>query len=115
MTKSAVATAFSRGAFDQIYDHLSEDARWEVLGENTFENKQAIIKQCTEVAAYFKSVTTHFEVHQVIEEKNKIVVTGTAEFIRNGQRVSFVHGCDIYLFNEQGQIQSITSYCIQLK
>jgi hypothetical protein len=115
MTKSAIATAFSMGAFDQIYDYLSDNARWEVLGENSFENKQAIIKHCNEVAAYFKSVTTHFEVLHVIEEKNKIAVTGTAEFIRNGQRISFVHGCDIYLFTEQGQLQSITSYCIQSK
>lgn len=115
MTKSAISTAFSWGAFDQIYDHLTEDARWEVLGENSFENKQAIIKQCNEVAAYFKTVTTHFELLHVIEEKNKIAVTGSAEFIRNGQRISFVHGCDIYLFNEQGQLQSITSYCIKSK
>ena len=115
MTKSAIATAFSKGEFDQIYDHLTDNARWEVLGENSFENKQAIIKQCNEVATYFKSVTTHFELLQVIEEKNKIAVTGTAEFIRNGQRISFVHGCDIYLFNEQEQLQSITSYCIQSK
>jgi hypothetical protein len=106
MTKSAIATAFSKGEFDQIYDHLTDNARWEVLGENSFENKQAIIKQCNEVAAYFKTVTTHFELLQV---------TGTAEFIRNGERISFVHGCDIYQFTEQGQLQSITSYCIQIK
>ena len=115
MTKSAIATAFSKGEFDQIYDHLTDNVRWEVLGENSFEDKQAIIKQCNKVAAYFKTVTTHFELLQVIEEKNKIAVTGTAEFIRNGQRISFVHGCDIYLFTEQGKLQSITSYCIQSK
>jgi hypothetical protein len=115
MTKSAIATAFSKGEFDQIYDHLTDNARWEVLGENSFENKQAIIKQCNEVAAYFKTVTTHFELLQVIEEKNKVAITGTAEFIRNGERISFVHGCDIYQFTEQGQLQSITSYCIQIK
>lgn len=115
MTKSAIATAFSMGAFDQIYEYLSDNARWEVPGENSFENKQAIIKQCNEVATYFKTVTTHFELLQVIEENNKIAVTGTAEFIRNGQRISFVHGCDIYLFNELEQLQSITSYCIQSK
>lgn len=101
--KSAIATAFSSGNFESTYEFMAEDICWAVPGE------------ATDVAAYFKTITTHFEVYLVIEEENKIAVTGTAEFIRNGQRVSFVHGCDIYLFNEQGLLQSITSYCIQLK
>ncbi|GAB2660051.1 hypothetical protein GCM10027036_12120 [Flavihumibacter cheonanensis] len=113
--KSAIATAFSRGNFDSTYEYLAEDICWAVPGEATYTGKEEIIKHCTDVAAYFKTVTTKFEVHQIIKEENKIAVTGTAEFIRNGQRVSFVHGCDIYLFNDQGKLQSITSYCIQLK
>lgn len=113
--KSAIATSFSIGNFDSTYEYMAEDICWAVPGEATYTGKEAIIKHCANVAAYFKTVTTNFEVHLVIEEENKIAVTGTAEFIRNGQRVSFVHGCDIYLFNEQGLLQSITSYCIQLK
>ena len=113
--KSSIATAFSRGNFYSNYEFMDEDICWSVPGEATYAGKEAIIKHCTDVAAYFKTVTTKFEVQQVIEEENKIAVTGTAEFIRNGQWVSFVHGCDIYLFNDQGLLQSITSYCIQLK
>ena len=48
---------------------MAEDICWAVPGE------------ATDVAAYFKIVTTKFEVHQVVEDENKIAVTGTAEFI----------------------------------
>jgi len=86
-----------------------------VIEENKFEGKDAIIDQCNQVGAYFKSVTTDFKTLNVIQDKNNVVVNGTAEFIRNNQRVSFVSACDVYEFNDSGKIQKITSYCIQSK
>lgn len=115
MTKTAIAKTFSNGEFDKTNDYIAEDAVWEVVEENTFVGKKAIIENCKQVAAYFKSVTTNFKTHHVISEKNKVVVNGTAEFIRNGKRVSFVSACDLYEFNEHDEIQRITSYCIQSK
>lgn len=38
-----------------------------------------------------------------------------AEFLRDNKRVSFVSACDVYEFNDDNQIQKITSYCIQSK
>ncbi|MGE5943083.1 MAG: nuclear transport factor 2 family protein [Flavobacteriales bacterium] len=113
MTKADIAKAFSNGAFDKTYDHLVEDAVWEVVEENTFVGKNAIMENCKQVAAYFKSVTTNFKTLHVISENDKVVVNGTAEFIRDGKQVSFVSACDLYEFNEQNKIQKITSYCIQ--
>jgi len=115
MTKKAIAKAFSNGEFDKTNEHIAEDAVWEVVEENMFIGKQSIIENCNKVAAYFKSVTTNFKTHHVISENNKVVVNGTAEFIRDGKRVSFVSACDVYEFNEHDEIQRITSYCIQSK
>lgn len=113
MTKQEIALAFSNGEFEKIAEFIAENAVWEVVEENTFVGKLAILENCNQVAAYFKSVTTDFKTLNVIAQDNKVVVNGTAEFSRNGQRVSFVSACDLYEFNENGQIQRITSYCIQ--
>ncbi|WP_100612759.1 nuclear transport factor 2 family protein [Confluentibacter lentus] len=113
MTKAEIAKAFSNGTFDKTYDHIAEDAIWEVVEENMFVGKKAIVENCNLVAAYFKSVTTNFKTLHVISEENKVVITGTAEFIREGKRVSFVSACDVHEFNDQNKIERITSYCIQ--
>ncbi|MDO8994389.1 nuclear transport factor 2 family protein [Daejeonella sp.] len=115
MTKPEIATAFSNGAFDKTNDFIADDAIWEVVEEDKFIGKNAIVDNCNQVGQYFKSVTTNFKTLNVISENNKVVVTGTAEFIRNGKRISFVSACDLYEFNDSNQIQKITSYCIQAK
>lgn len=113
MTKTEIAQAFSIGEFDRIADFIAENAAWEVVGENRFIGKKAILENCEQVAAYFKSVTTNFQTLNVIAEDQKVVVNGTAEFFRDGKRVSFISACDLYDFDENNQIQKITPYCIQ--
>lgn len=115
MTKPEIATAFSNGEFEMTKDFIAHDAIWQVVEEDKFVGKNAIIENCNMVGQYFKSVTTKFHTLNVISENNKVVVNGTAEFIRDGKRVSFVSACDIYEFNDSDQIQRITSYCIQAK
>lgn len=115
MTKEAIAKAFSTGEFEKTYDFIADDAVWVVVEENTFEGKQAIIENCEKVGAYFKTVDTDFKTFNVIHSGNKVVVNGTAEFLRDNNRISFVSACDIYAFNAEGQVQQITSYCIQRK
>lgn len=113
MTKQDIALAFSNGEFEKTAKYIADEAVWEVVEENTFVGKEAIVENCNQVLAYFKSVITDFKTLNVIAQDNKVVINGTAEFSRNGQRVSFVSACDLYEFNENGQIQQITSYCIQ--
>lgn len=115
MTKPEIATAFSNGEFDKTADFIAHDAIWEVVEEDKFTGKNAIVENCNQVGQYFKSVITNFKTLNVISEDNKVVVNGTAEFIRDGKRVSFVSACDLYEFNDSNLIQKITSYCIQAK
>jgi len=115
MTKAEIATAFSNGEFDRTNDFIAHDAIWEVVEEDMFVGKNAILENCDQVGQYFNSVTTNFKTLNVISEGTKVVVNGTAEFIRDGKRVSFVSACDLYEFNDSNQIQKITSYCIQAK
>jgi ketosteroid isomerase-like protein len=115
MTNKSIAKAFSNGEFEKVFDFIADNAFWEVVEENTFHGKKAIIENCKQVAEYFQTVTTHFEIFNVIAEDNKVAVNGTAEFIKEGNRVSFVKASDLYEFDDQQHIQKITSYCIQAK
>lgn len=115
MNRIEIAQAFSIGEFDQVADSIAENAEWEVVRENRYIGKKVILQNCEQVAAYFKSVTTNFQTLNVIADDQKVVVNGTAEFIRDGKQVSFVYACDLYEFNGEDQIQKITSYCIQAK
>jgi hypothetical protein len=115
MTQEQIAKAFSNGNFERIYPYLADDVQWTVAGEDFFDGKKAVMENCAQVAGYFESVTTNFKTIHVISDNNRVAVSGTAEFIRDGKRVNFVSACDVYEFNDNNELQTITSYCIQDK
>lgn len=103
------------GDFAKVYDRIAAHAVWEVVEENSFAGKKNIMDHCEQVAGYFRTVTTRFTLLNIISQDNKVAINGTAEFIKDNQRVSFVSACDLYEFNDRDEIQKITSYCIQAK
>lgn len=113
MTIKELAKAFSNGEFSKTYQNIASDAKWAIIGEQVFENKQAIIQNCDQVSEYFKTITTKFKTDKIIEDGNTIAVIGTAEFIIESKTTSNISACDIYEFNNNDEIQNITSYCIQ--
>ena len=115
MTKTELAKMFSNGDFEKTFDFIYEDAEWIVVEEDHFVGKKAILIQCRQVDSYFKSVTTKFKTISILSDGNQVVITGTAEFLKDNRRISLVSACDIYEFNDEDQIQKITSYCIQAK
>ena len=115
LTLKQIAASFSVGQFDKVYQHLSENIIWNVVGENSFVGKKSVIDNCEQVAAYFKSVTTNFTTENIIVDHNRVAIEGTAEFVTAGKRVSYVWACDVYEFNDQKEIEKITSYCVQEK
>jgi hypothetical protein len=115
MTTLAIATHFSNGAFEKVYSFLANDIVWEIVGENTFTGKEAVMNNCTQVAAYFASVTTVFATQNIVANNNLVAINGTAEFLKQGKQVAYVQACDMYQFNKEGMIKKITSYCIQKK
>ena len=113
MTKKEIAEAFSNGKFELVNQYLSDKVKWTVVGENYFEGKKAVVANCEQTANYFKSVTTNFITANVIADNNRVAINGSAEFIRDSKRVAFVSACDVYEFNDNNELETITSYCIQ--
>ncbi len=110
--KNEIAALFSIGKFENVIDYLSDGIVWNIVGDHILEGKEAVRENCEQTATYFKSVYTDFKTDDIIASGNKVVVIGTAEFKRDGKRISFVSACDIYEFNENKEIVKITSYCI---
>jgi ketosteroid isomerase-like protein len=115
LTIQQIAAAFSCGEFDKVYPYMADDISWHIIGENSFVGKEAVMDNCEQVAAYFKSVTTIFKTENSIVSDNRVAIDGTAEFLKAGNRVAYVWACDVYLFNDNNQLAKITSYCIQAK
>ena len=115
MTNKEKSIAFSNGEFENIYHFIADNAVWIIIEDHIYTGKSAIIDHCDKVQAYFKSVTTKFETTNVIEELNQVAVNGTAQFIDEGKLNSFIYACDLYEFNDKGEIEKITSYCIEKK
>lgn len=113
MTIKSIAQAFSNGEFQSVFPYLDNTVVWKVVGENEFLGKEAVIAQCLQVEAYFKTVTTQFETINCLVDGNKVAINGTAAFVINQKPKAFVWACDVYEFNKANQLQRITSYCIQ--
>lgn len=112
MTKSEIAQAFSGGQFAKCLDSLTDQTIWNIPGEQFLKGKNEIEPYCKNITAYFSSLTTNFTQLNLIENNYCIAINGTAEFIRDGKRVSFVSSCDVYEFDAENKILSIHSYCI---
>lgn len=110
-----IAVSFSNGNFELAFPYLSENITWNIIGENVLTGKTDVIANCQQTAAYFKSVQTNFITDHIIVADNKVVVSGTAEFIKDGRRVNFFSACDVYEFNANHELEKISSYCISDK
>jgi len=110
--KETIAKLFSNGQFEATFEYLTDNVIWVTIGENTITNKTALIEHCQKITAYFESLETEFVTNDIITSENTVVITGTAKFIKNGACVNIMSACDIYKFNNDHKMQSITSYCI---
>ncbi|MFA5012021.1 MAG: hypothetical protein WC644_08735 [Ignavibacteria bacterium] len=115
MNITEIATAFSNGHFNITYPFLADNIEWTVVEEKLFIGKNAVLQNCKQISNYFKSVTTNFSTLNVITDNNKVAINGTAEFMKDKKRLSFVSSCDFYEFDDNKYLVRITSYCIQKK
>ena len=112
MTKSEIAQAFSGGRFEECFDYLTDLTVWNTPGEQYLTGKKEIEPFCKNISTYFSGITTNFKQLNLVENDRCVAINGTAEFIREGKRVSFVSSCDVYEFGINNKIITINSYCI---
>jgi UDP-N-acetylglucosamine transferase subunit ALG13 len=113
-TQKQIASDFSLGNFAEVFEYMADNIRWEIIGEQTLEGKEKVMVHCQNIATYFKSLSTDFKIHQTIQENEKVVIIGLGEFIRDSKTVSKISACDVYEFDSENKISSISSYCIEV-
>lgn len=115
LTKKEIAESFSKGKFDITFPYLAEGVTWRIVGDKELVGKSEVISNCQKASDYFNLVQTIFTTEEVIKDHNKVVIKGSGEFIRHGERVNLIAACDVYEFNDNNELASISSYCIQDK
>ncbi|WP_143822171.1 nuclear transport factor 2-like protein [Mucilaginibacter pedocola] len=112
MTNTAVAELFSGGKFSEVEHRLAENVEWNIYEEKMrLQGKADVVKFCGSIAEYFRSVTTKFETFGIVADTARVAIYGKAEFIREGVTVNTVNSCDVYEFDDKGNILKIHSYC----
>lgn len=114
LSQEQIAEAFSSGEFEKVFPCLHDDIEWQVFGQFHVQGRAGVEKRCREIADYFKSVTTEFTQGTKVVSSDKVAVSGTAVFGKDGRRPEFVNACDIYDFRD-GKLRRITSYCVTEK
>jgi hypothetical protein len=114
LTKKEIASSFSLGRFEEVFESMSEEIKWEIVGEQTLVGKSNVVEHCQNIKAYFKSITTNFYIHHTIVENGKVVIVGLGEFIREGKTISKISACDVYEFDSEDKLLLISSYCIDV-
>lgn len=114
-SQKEIAESFSNGNFELTYQYLSQKITWNIIGEDVFQGKSGVVENCERTAEYLKSIQTDFRTEDIIATDNKVVIRGTGEFIRDGKRVNLITACDVYEFNDDNELETISSYCIPEK
>jgi hypothetical protein len=108
-----LAEAFSRHRFAEVYPYLSDDVRWDVVGDRLVVGRADVVSTCEQSAEYLAGVTTDFRRFRVVVGGDRVVVDSEAEYAGRDGESSVVASCDLYDFSG-GRLAAITSYTIQL-
>lgn len=111
-TIEEVARNFSTGNFKSTYSYLSDNIIWKIIGDRTFNGKKEVTSNCENISKYFNSMDTKFNFSNIISNGNKVIIIGTAEFLKYGRRINFIEASDFYEFDREGKIKIIKSFCI---
>lgn len=102
--------AFARNDSDFIIEHVTDTIRWEIVGDQTVEGKEAFAKTLKEMEAEEPMELT---IHHIITHGKSASVNGEMK-TAGGEVYAF---CDVYKFSgfKNPKITEMTSYAISVK
>jgi hypothetical protein len=111
-----IAEAFSGHRFAETYEHLAEDVRWVLPGQVTIEGRRAVIQTCEASAAEMAQLdSADFTRFIVLAEARMAAVDAICRYVSADGSVSVVSSADIYEFDADGRVTTITSYTVELE
>ena len=115
MDAQQIAEAFSRHRFREVYDRFAPDLRWRVPGQDTLEGKDAVIAACESSLAGLEQLErTEFSRFVSVAGPSTAAVDAIGHYIAADGARSVVSSADIYEFDADGMVTTITSYAVEL-
>ena len=110
-----ISEAFSGHRFPETYEHLADGVRWELDGEGVFEGKDAVMAACeSSTVEMAKLASVEFSHFESVAGDRLAVVGAEARYEEPDGSVSVVSSADVYEFDVDGQVTTITSYAVEL-
>lgn len=104
-----VNATFAEGNTEGFLSFCAEDVEWGMVGEKTFQGKQAI----REFMSAHSGEAPEFTVDQIIAEGDTVVCSGDMTMKENGEPVSYTY-CDIYELRNEA-ITRLQSFVVRHK
>ena len=115
MNPLQIAEAFSGHRFTETYDHLAADVRWVLPGQLTIEGRDDVVAACGSSAAEMAQlVSTEFSRFVSVGGDRVAAVDAIGRYVDREGNVSVVSSADVYEFDGDGRVTSITSYTVEL-
>ncbi len=115
MTTLQIAETFSGHRFTETYDHLSPEVRWVLPGQESIHGKQAVVAACDASAAEMAQLArVEFSRFVSVGSDQVAAVDAVGRYLAPDGSVSVVSSADIYEFDVDGVVTTITSYAVEL-
>lgn len=115
MDTKMIAEAFSGHRFTEVYDFLAPDVRWVLPGQDAIEGRTAVVSACESSAADMAQLASAgFTRFVSVADDRVAAVDVVGWYVSTDGSVSVVSSADIYEFDGEGLLTTITSYAVEL-
>ena len=115
MDNLQIAEAFSGHRFTATYGELADNVRWVLPGHAPIEGKEAVVAACDSSAHELAQLaSTEFSRFVSVAGDRVAAVDAVGRYVSADGGVSVVSSADIYEFDDDGHVVTITSYAVEL-
>jgi uncharacterized protein len=108
-----IARNFATGKFGLMYDDMSSDIHWRMVGgANGFTGKDAVVAYCEKMMTDMQGSTP--VITNEFVSGNQGVIEGYFEYKSEDGSKGVVDFCDVYVF-ENEKLKKVTSYVVERK
>jgi hypothetical protein len=116
MTTLQIAEAFSGHRFPETYDHLAPNVRWVLPGQAPIEGRDFVVAACDSSTAEMAQLTSvEFTRFVSVASDRVAAVDAIGRYLSSDGSLSVVSSADIYEFDRDGLVTTITSYAVELE
>jgi hypothetical protein len=115
MDPQHILEAFSGHRFPEVYDRLAAHVRWVLPGRARIEGRDAVVAACdASLAGMAQLADTEVARFVCVADDRMAAVDAIGRYTSPDGSISVVSSADIYEFDEDGMVTTITSYAVEL-